>query len=57
LKYELIDPKPLLEAGDAKARKSFATRHNCKEKLKKGDETTAGYWSCRAPTSKTGGVW
>jgi len=29
-----------------KARKNFASRHNCKDKT---DKTTAGYWSCRLP--------
>jgi len=32
------------KVSDAKARKSFAARHQCH--LKK-DKTTAGYWSCR----------
>ena len=29
-----------------KARKTFAARHNCKNKK---DRTTAGYWSCNLP--------
>jgi len=31
---------------NAKARKSFAARHNCKQKK---DKTSPGYWSCRLP--------
>lgn len=32
------------KVSDPKARKSFAARHNCKEKT---DRTKAGYWACR----------
>jgi hypothetical protein len=32
------------KVSNAKARKSFAARHNCSEK---NDKTTAGYWACR----------
>ena len=32
------------KVSDAKARKSFAARHNCAEKK---DRTKAGYWACR----------
>lgn len=46
-----------IRKNNPEARKNFAARHNCKEKLRKGDETTAGYWSCRGITSKVGGIW
>jgi len=47
---------------NAKARKSFAKRHNCAAKK---DKTKAGYWSCRLPRyasllglkSSFGGYW
>ena len=47
---------------NAKARKSFAKRHNCPAKK---DKTKAGYWSCRLPRyasllglkSSFGGYW
>jgi len=48
------------KVNDPKARKAFATRHQCH--LKK-DKTTAGYWSCRLPRFKNlvktsfGGYW
>ncbi len=32
------------KVSDPKARKSFAARHNCKDKK---DKTKAGYWACR----------
>jgi len=32
---------------DAKARKAFASRHNCEQK---NDKTKAGYWACRLPS-------
>jgi hypothetical protein len=32
------------KVSNPKARKSFAARHNCKEKT---DRTSAGYWACR----------
>jgi len=40
------DPNLKTRAGNAKARKSFRARHNCKAKK---DKTTAGYWACRFP--------
>lgn len=43
-----------LRKNNPKARKSFAARHNCDTA---NDKCTARYWSCRAPQSKTGGVW
>lgn len=36
------------------ARKSFAARHNCKDKK---DRCTAGYWSCRSGNKKKGEFW
>ena len=27
---------------------NFRARHNCADKMKKGDKTKAGYWSCKA---------
>jgi hypothetical protein len=40
------------KVSDAKARKSFAARHNCKDKK---DKTTAGYWACRI--NRYGNLW
>ena len=37
---------------DAKARKAFASRHNCKAKK---DRMTAGYWACRI--NRYGHLW
>lgn len=49
------------KTGNAKARKSFAARHNC---AKKKDRMTAGYWACRLTRSglfgknrTTSGYW
>lgn len=42
---------------DPEARKSFAARHDCKNKK---DKTTPGYWSCRANRdwgNQTSGFW
>jgi len=63
IKVSFGDKKGGLRArtGNAKARKSFAARHDCKNKK---DRTTAGYWSCRlnryknlSGSGKTGGYW
>ena len=63
IKVSFGDKKGGLRArtGNAKARKSFSARHDCKNKK---DRTTAGYWSCRlnryknlSGSGKTGGYW
>jgi hypothetical protein len=48
IKVNFGDAKGGLSAkiNDPEARKSFADRHNCKDKK---DKTKAGYWSCRLP--------
>lgn len=35
-----------IKTKDKDAQRNFWKRHNCSEKLKKGDKTTPGYWSC-----------
>ena len=40
------------KVSDPKARKNFASRHNCSMKK---DKTTAGYWACRI--NKYGHLW
>ena len=47
-KVNFGDPKMKIRKSNPEARKSFRARHNCAEKMKKGDKTTAGYWSCKA---------
>ena len=44
------------KAGNKKAAKSFAARHNCE---KKNDKQKAGYWACRLPRYGLvkGGKW
>jgi hypothetical protein len=43
-KIQFGDPGLNAKVSNPKARKSFAARHNCKEKK---DRTMAGYWACR----------
>lgn len=40
------------KVSDPKARKNFASRHNCKDKK---DKTKAGYWACRV--NRYGHLW
>jgi hypothetical protein len=40
------------KVSNPKARKNFASRHNCKDKK---DRTTAGYWACRI--NRYGHLW
>jgi hypothetical protein len=46
-KVNFGDPNMRIKKSNPKRRKAFRDRHNCKEKMKKGDKTTAGYWSCK----------
>ena len=46
-KVNFGDPNMRIKKSNPKRRKAFRDRHNCKEKIRKGDKTTAGYWSCR----------
>ena len=48
VKVNFGDPNMKIRKSNPEARKSFRARHNCAEKMKKGDRTTAGYWSCKA---------
>lgn len=48
VKVNFGDPNMKIRKSNPEARKSFRARHNCAEKMKKGDKTTAGYWSCKA---------
>ena len=36
-----------IRKSNPKARKNFRARHNCADKMKKKDVTSAGYWSCK----------
>jgi len=47
-KVNFGDPKMKIRKSNPEARKSFRARHNCAEKMKNPDKTTAGYWSCKA---------
>jgi archaellum component FlaC len=46
-KVNFGDPNMRIKKSNPKRRKAFRNRHNCKKKMKKGDKTTAGYWSCK----------
>jgi hypothetical protein len=46
-KVNFGDPNMRIKKSNPKRRKAFRDRHNCKKKMKKGDKTTAGYWSCK----------
>jgi len=48
VKVNFGDPDMKIKKSDPEARKNFRARHNCADKMKKGDKTTAGYWSCKA---------
>ena len=48
VKVNFGDPNMKIRKSNPEARKSFRARHNCADKMKKGDKTTAGYWSCKA---------
>jgi len=44
-KVNFGDPNMKIKKSNPERRKSFRARHN---KMKKGDKTKAGYWSCKA---------
>ena len=46
IKVSFGDPDLSVKFNDEEARKSFAARHDCKNKK---DRTTPGYWSCNLP--------
>ena len=48
VKVNFGDPNMKIRKSNPEARKSFRARHNCAEKMKNPDKTTAGYWSCKA---------
>ena len=48
VKVNFGDPNMKIRKSNPDARKSFRKRHNCAEKMKNPDKTTAGYWSCKA---------
>lgn len=48
IKVEFGDPNMKIKKSNPEARSNFRARHNCADKMKKGDKTTAGYWSCKA---------
>ena len=47
-KVNFGDPNMKIRKSNPEARKSFRARHNCADKMKNPDKTTAGYWSCKA---------
>lgn len=48
VKVNFGDPDMKIRKSNPEARKNFRARHNCADKMKKGDKTKAGYWSCKA---------
>ena len=48
VKVNFGDPDMKIKKSNPEARSNFRARHNCADKMKKGDKTTAGYWSCKA---------
>ena len=48
VKVNFGDPDMKIRKSNPDARSNFRARHNCADKMKKGDKTTAGYWSCKA---------
>ena len=48
VKVNFGDPNMKIKKSNPEARKNFRARHNCADKMKKGDKTKAGYWSCKA---------
>jgi len=48
VKVNFGDPDMKIKKSNPDARSNFRARHNCADKMKKGDKTTAGYWSCKA---------
>ena len=48
VKVNFGDPNMKIRKSNPEARKSFRARHNCADKMKNPDKTTAGYWSCKA---------
>ena len=48
VKVNFGDPNMKIKKSDPDARRNFRARHNCPDKMKKADKTTAGYWSCKA---------